>query len=318
MRGFKMVILLICIFGFCQSQAQTDALKYADSISKTTGMSYLNMFGTKVFIPKGKQRSAVRRDIHVLEIFNDSAQVVAEIKVLQMPAYTTLQQPGSGFTPFNIKGAAGRLYKTGNSEGNVLTFLSEDDESKLLIQVSFIDLAAEQEYLELLKNIYYEKNVKIHTRLLPLLARFTVNAASAGYQLIDVSKGSYRYTPNGVRPKSANEPQVWITEHHTTDMSELRYLDLPALPGGVITIDSIAKKVEEPTIDGFKVYTSVIYIGVAPNRLMVYQAARTNGVVSAVITGIATSEFEKNKTLFEKMANALHVRGGHEIKLFEN
>jgi len=317
MRGLKIFTFLICILWFYQGHAQTDALAYADSLSKVTGISYLSMFGTKVFIPKGKQRSAVRRDIHVLEIFNDSALAVAEIKVLQMPAYTTLQQPGSGFTPFNIKGVAGKLYKTGNNEGTVLTFLSEDAESKLLIQVSFINVDEEQEYLELLKNIYYEKNVKVHTRLLPLLARFTVNAASAGYQLIDVSKGSYRYTPNGVKPKSVKEPQVWITEHHTTDMSQLRYLDLPALPGPV-TIDSITKNVEEPTIDGFKVYTSVMYIGVAPNRLMVYQAARTNGVISAVMTGIATSAFEKNKALFEKMANTLHVRGDHEIKLFEN
>ncbi|HMI79491.1 MAG TPA: hypothetical protein VK484_11910, partial [Ferruginibacter sp.] len=122
---------------------------------------------------------------------------------------------------------------------------------------------------------------------------------------------------NGAKPKSVSEPQVWITEYHTTDMSELRYLDLPALPGGVI-IDSVAKTVEEPTIDGFKVYATVIYIGVAPNQLMVYQTARTNGVVSAVITGIATSEFEKNQAMFMKMAKTLHVRGGHEIKLFEN
>jgi len=319
MRKFKIVTLLVIgIFGFCKSYAQTDALKYADSLSKATGLTYMNMFGTKVFVPKPKGKSAVKRNINILEVYNDSAQVIAEINVLEMPAYAIVQLPAGEFTTLGIKGYAGKLYKKKNNEATVLTFFFEDDQSRVLIQVSFIgvDKRTEEEYIDLLKNVRYDKYVKIHTRLLPLLARFTIDAASAGYKLIDISKGAYRYSPNGITPASVSQPQMWITEHNITDISELRYLDIPAMPSGV-RVDTTVKNVEEPTIDGFKVYTTVMYIGLAPNQLMVYQAARTNGLVSAVMTGIATSGFEKNLALFANMAKTFHVRGNEYIKLFD-
>jgi hypothetical protein len=316
MRGIKIIMLFTSLLGFYKSQAQTDAFAYADSLTKATGIDYINMFGTKLFVPKPGENAGIKKNINVLEIFNDSAQVTGEINVLQLPAYATVQPPDLPSVPFSIKGNTGKLYKKSNAEATVLTFLCNDDESKILIEMSFIgsDKETEEKYVNILKNVCYAKTVKIHTRLLPMLARFTVDAAGAGYQLIDVSRGAYRYSPNGVKLTSVNETQMWITEHNTANISELRYLDLPALPNGVIT-DSVVKKVEEPVIDGFKVYTTVMYLGVAPNRLMVYQAARTNGIISVVMTGIATTDIEKNKALFAKMANSIHVRGNDQIKV---
>lgn len=317
MHSFKIFTLFIATLGFYQSHAQTDAFEYADSLTKATGITYMNMFGTKVFIPKPGKNAAVKKNINVLEIFDDSLQVTGEINVLQLPIYSVVQLPDYASTAFNIKGYAGKLYKKSGAEATILTLLFEDDETRIFIQVSFIDVDKEAYYINLLKNVRYDKNVKINTRLLPLLARYTVDAAGAGYKLVDVSKGAYRYSPKGVKLTSISQPQMWITEHNTANINELRYLDLPAVPGAVAT-DSVAKNVEEPTIDGFKVYTTVLYIGVAPNRLMVYQAARTNGIVSVVMTGIATTDLEKNKEEFAKMANTLHARGTDEIKLFDH
>ncbi len=318
MRVIKMVTLLIGILGFYQSYAQTDALVYADSLSKATGLTYMNMLGTKVFITKPGKNSAIKKNINVVEIFNDSAQVTGEINVLEMPAYAVVELPAYASTSFSIQGYTGKLYKKKNAEATVLTFFFEAGESKVLIEISFIgtDKKTEENYTSLLKNVRYDKHIKVHTQLLNFLARFTVDAAGSGYDLVGVTRGAYWYAPKGIKPKTISDPQMWITEHNTANINELRYMDIPAVPNGVIT-DSIAKNVEEPVIDGFKVYTTVIYIGVAPNRLMVYQAARTNGIITVVMTGVTTSDFEKNKALFSKMAKTITIRGNDEIKLFD-
>jgi len=319
MRGIKIIFLLAGMLAVCQSYAQTDALAYADSLSKVTGITYMNMFGTKVFIPKPGKNAAVKKNINVLEIFNDSAQVTGEINVIEMPAYAVVQLPAYAPTSLNTQGFTGNLYKKNSSEATILTFFFEAGESKVLIEASFIgaDKKTEDYYMNILKNVRYDKNVKVHTRLLPLLARFTVDAAGSGYSLVGITRGAYWYSPKGIKPKTISDPQMWITEHNTTNISELRYLDVPAVPGGVKT-DTITKNVEEPVIDGFKVYTTVMYIGVAPNRLMVYQAARTNGIISVVMTAVATTDFEKNQASFAAMAKTIHVRGDDQIKLFDH
>lgn len=318
MHYLKIITLVFGVLGFFNSHAQTDAVQYADSISSVTGIPYMNMFGTKLLIPKPKNY-AIRRKVNLMEIFNDSAELIAEVNIMELPVYETITEPASGAVPFSIHGATGKLFKGSNNEVNSLTFLSSDTESKLYIEISFVggDKEIEEQYINTLKNIRYDKNIKIHTELLPFIARFTVDLSSTGYGLVGISRGAYTYSANGRKPKSMSESQMWIKEYNTANISELKQLDLPAMPSGV-RMDSVVQNLEEPTIDGFKVYTIYMYFGVAPNQLMVYQTVRTNGTVSVVITGTATSDFEKHRALFAKIGESIRVRGGNEIKLFTN
>jgi hypothetical protein len=309
----KVPAIIFCCILMVTGYSQTRADEYAKSLSATSGKQYTNVPGTRLFFAR-EQNMFFTKQVNKMVELDANKQETANVFFYELPFNKPVTSKDEGIlegtSTMQVSGYTATLETYTNGNIRVLALYFGDADFKVLVnaRMPLADKALEKKYIAFLRSLVFKKDAMIDCASLSYVARFSTDMEWFGYQSAGVIYGKYAFLPFGTTDRNRKGPRIYITEYLINSVDSVRWVDAFDIPDGIDQSVLEKEEVKSDTLDGFKTYSLVAWIGKAPGRMMIYQTARTNGSITLVFTATATGNYMDNLLQFKDIAASLKIK----------